>query len=207
MIDSFKTISFFLLAGLGLMAAGAAIGGLMGYDKGKRSCPECPGVSVDTTVTIDSADYPGTAVRPDADSLIFVDSAPYPVPNPQFDTIVEHDTTIIYVNLPYEHRLFEMDDTLKLWYSGVDPRIDSIKIYMRNSVVTNNVIRTESRMPRLTVELGAGALYTEKAVEPYLVGKVSYNARKTTFSGFGVIDNKGVWGAGVNVTYRFSVVK
>ena len=187
------------------------IGYGIGHRIGLNSCPECPQlISSDTLTETDTTDIAGTVARPDADSLISVDSTPFPVPvplHPPGDTVHVHDTVKFYVWLPLEHRLFRLPDTLDVWYSGINTQIDSVRVYSHNTFITNEFERVSYKMPRLTAELGAGAMYTNETVTPYLLGKVSYNAEKTTFSGFGMIDNKGQWGAGLNVTYRFTIVK
>ena len=85
------------------------LGGMIGYRRGVTSCPECPQVSTDTTITVDSTITGGTAERPEADSLISVDSTPFAVPysfnipgDAVHDTV--HDTVVFY--LPYEHRIY-----------------------------------------------------------------------------------------------------
>lgn len=188
------------------------IGGCMGHRNGLKQCPQCPQITADTLAAIDSTVTGGTAVRPDADSLISVDSKPVPVPLPVYipgdtDTIVEHDTVVVY--LPYEHRLYEVPGKLKVWYSGIDPCVDSTMVYDHTTTITNTVdhFREVTKMPRLTANLGAGAMYCEKSINPYLVGEIRYNATKTTFAAFGAVDHMGRWGAGLNVTYRINIIK
>ena len=208
-----KTNGFDLVLLVAIIAIIAAItGGIIGYNRGKASCPECPQVETDTITSIDSTITGGTADRPDADSLISVDSKPVPVPLPVYipgdtDTIVEHDTVVVY--LPYEHRLYEVPGKLKVWYSGIDPCVDSTIVYDHTTTITNTVdhFREVTKMPRLTANLGAGAMYCEKSINPYLVGEIRYNATKTTFAAFGAIDHQGRWSAGLNVTYRINIIK
>ena len=179
------------------------IGVMLGYGHG---CPQCLEITADTVAAIDSTVMGGTEARPDADSLMFADSVPYLVPFPVYlpgDTV--HDT--IYVYLPVEHRHFGITDTLDVWYSGTNPRIDSTRVYFHTTVVTNTVEHNVFKIPRLTAELGAGAMYCDKAVNPYLLGEIRYNAPKTTFAAFGAIDYQGRCGAGLNVTYRINLIK
>lgn len=170
-----------------------------------------PPVADTITITkIDSVGIQGTAVRPDADSLIRIDSVPYPVPYPvpQYvdgETIVVHDTIVVY--LAMEHRLFSVEDTLDVWYSGIDPKIDSINLYYHHTTEIIKEIRDVYRMPRLTLDIGAGAFYHERQVFPYAVGEMRYNAAKTTFSAYGAIDHQGRWGAGAAVSYRLNLVR
>lgn len=207
MSDKTKSFDFVLLVVVVSLIA-ALLGGIIGYNKGKLSCPECPKVETDTITSINSTITGGTADRPDADSLISVDSKPVPVPLPVYlpgDTVFQHDTVEFY--LPYEHRLFSLPDTFDVWYSGIDPRIDSTRVYLRSTTITVDHFPDVRKMPRLTANLGAGALYIDKGIYPYLIGEIRYNSTKTTFAAFGAIDHNGRWGAGLNVTYRINLIK
>jgi hypothetical protein len=62
-------------------------------------------------------------------------------------------------------------------------------------------------MPRLTLDLGAGAFYHEKQVFPYASAEMRYNAKQTTFSAYGAIDHQARWAAGASVTYRMNLIK
>lgn len=208
-IKLMKRVAVYVIAALLLMLVSGLLGGIVGYNRGKAGCQ---GVELDTiTITkIDSMGIQGTAVRPDADSLIRIDSVPYPVPYPvpQYvdgETIVVHDTIVVY--LAREHRLFSVEDTLDVWYSGVDPKIDSINLYYHHTTQIIKQPYEVARMPRLTLDLGAAAIYHERQVFPCLVGEMRYNAKHTTFSAFGAVNHKGEWGAGVGVCYRMNLIK
>lgn len=203
MTDKIKILAaallMFAVCAIGFMLLGVMIG----YGHG---CPECPQMTADTVAAIDSTVTGGTAARPDDDSLMLVDSVPYPVPFPVYlpgDTV--HDTVVVW--LPREHRLFCIPDTLAVWYSGIDPRIDSTKVYHHSAVVTNTIYRTSYKMPRLTANVGAGAMYRPEVINPYLLGELRYNAPKTTITVFGAIEHTGQWGVGAELTYRFTLVE
>lgn len=191
-----KTKRFDLVLLVAVIAIIAAItGGIIGYNNGKASCPECNG----ETIVVERIDTV-TLVGP-RDTLTRIVWKPYPV----HDTVNIGDTT--FLMLPYEHRHYSSPDTLDVWYSGVDPRIDSTRVYVRNTTITNTVYQTDYKMPRLTLDLGAGALYFDKGINPYLLGELRYNAKKTTFAAFGAIDHTGRWGAGINITYQINLIK
>ena len=203
MTDKIKIFGALLLMFMVFAIGFVLIGVMLGYGHG---CPECPQITADTVAAIDSTVTGGTAVRPDADSLISVDSVPYPVPVPVYlpaDTV--RDT--IYVYLPIEHRHFGITDTLDVWYSGTNPRIDSTRVYLHTTTITNTVNRDVFKMPRLTANVGAGAFYHDKAINPYLVGQLRYNAQKTTFAAYGAIDHTGRWWAGLDVCCRLTLIK
>ena len=205
MTEKIKILLLAVLLAMGLMLASFLAGWKI---RGEQMQP--PMADTTTIVTTDSLAIQGTAVRPDADSLIRIDSVPYPVPYPvpQYvdgETIIVHDTIEVY--LAREHRLFSLEDTLDVWYSGVDPRIDSARVYEHH---TTEIIRQPyevAKTPRLTLDFGAAAFYTDKSINPCLVGEMRYNARKTTFSAYGAVNHEGKWGAGVGVTYRMNLIK
>lgn len=206
MTDMLKHILTLLIAALLLMLISFVLGGKIGYDYGKATCGELPPADTTTIASVDSTTIGGTAVRPDADSLIRIDSVPYPVPYPvlvQGDTV--HDT--VYVYLSYEHRLFSIPDTLNVWYSGVDPRIDSINLYYHHTTEIVNHFVEVSKMPRLTAEIGLTVFYQDNRINPYAMAKIGYNAPKTTLSAYGAVDHQGRWVAGAGITYRFNIIK
>jgi hypothetical protein len=113
----------------------------------------------------------------------------------------------MFVTLPYEHRYYGVTDTVEVWYSGVDPTLDSVRVYAHH---TTEIIRQPyevAKMPRLTLDFGAAAFYSESRINPCLVGEMRYNAKKTTFSAYGAVNHEGKWGAGVGVTYRMNLIK
>ena len=137
------------------------------------------------------------------DTLICYVNRPYPVA--VTDTIWHNDT--MFVQLPYEHRHLHRPDTLDVWYSGVDARIDSATVYYHH---TTELIRQPyevPKMPRLTAGVGCGAIYQEKRVNAYLFGEMRYNAPKTTFGTFAAIDPTGQWCAGATVSYRLDLIR
>jgi len=205
MEEKIKILGLAILC-IGLMMLVSFCGGW--HLRGKQIAP--PVADTITITKIDSVGIQGTAVRPDADSLIRIDSVPYPVPYPvpQYvdgDTIVVHDTIVVY--LTREHRLFSVEDTLDVWYSGIDPKIDSINLYYHHTTEIIKQPYEVVKMPRLTADIGVAAFYYDKSINPFLVGEMRYNAPKTTFSAFGGIDHQGRWGAGASVTYRINIIK
>lgn len=197
MSDKVKIFAFCLAVFTLTAVAFMGFGGLIGYQRGVAKCKTA--VVTDTIVKTDTV----TLVEAKIDTLIrYVDHIKAISVH---DTIVRGDT--IYAYLPYEYRLYEIPDTVKVWYSGIEPCVDSVKVYNHTTTITNTIVNTEYKTPRLTADIGAGALYHENKVNPYLLGEVRYNARKTTFSAFGAINHEGKWCAGGNVTYRFNILK
>ena len=181
-----------ILLAVGLLLGGFAAGWSL---RGKQIV-----TPTEDTITITRIDTV-TLVENKIDTLIRYVNRLYPVT----DTIWRNDT--MYVTLPYEHRYYAREDTLEIWYSGVDPKIDSARMYHYQ---TTKIIRQPyevAKMPRLTLDLGAAAFYHERSINPCLVGEMRYNAKKTTFSAYGAVNHEGKWAVGGSVSYRLNVVK
>jgi hypothetical protein len=160
---------------------------------------------VTDTIRIERVDTV-TLVEP-RDTLTRIVWKPYPVAVHDTTLIHHHTTDSVWISLPYEHRYMMKEDTLEVWYSGVDPNIDSAKVYMHHTTEIVNHFRDVTKTPRLTLDLGAAAFYNDKRVNPCLVGEMRYNAKHTTFSVFGAVNHEGKWGAGIGVTYRMNLIK
>lgn len=180
-----------------LMAVGFSAGWLA---KEKRIQP-----IANDTIRIERIDTV-TLVEP-RDTLTRIVWKPYPVAVHDTTLIHHHTTDSIWISLPYEHRYMAKEDTLEVWYSGVDPKIDSAKVYMHHTTEIIKQSYEVAKMPRLTAEIGAAAFYSDKSINPCLVGEMRYNAARTTFSAYGAVNHEGKWGAGVGVTYRLNVLK
>lgn len=192
MTEKIKILLLAVLLAMGLMLASFLAGWKI---RGEQMQPP-----IADTIRIEKVDTV-TLVEPMVDTLIRYVNRLYPVT----DTVWRNDT--MYVQLPYEHRYYGVTDTVEVWYSGVDPAIDSVRVYAHH---TTEIIRQPyevAKMPRLTLDLGAAAFYCEKRVNTFLVGEMRYNAPKTTFTAFGGVNHEGKWGAGVGVTYRMNLIK
>lgn len=180
----------------------ALMGGVAGWcmrGEKKHPLPVADTVVITTTDTV-------TLVGP-RDTLVRIAWKPYPVAIHDTTFITRHTTDSIFVMLPYEHRHLHRKDTLDVWYSGVDARIDSATVYYHH---TTEIIRQPyqvAKMPRVTLGVGVGGFYHEKQVDAYLLGELLYNAPKTTFAAFGAINQEGQWGAGASVAYRINLIE
>lgn len=195
MSDKLKLFGFLLLSAIGLMLGAAVLGGKIGYDKGRAACEA--EIVTDTVYVTDTV----TVHQFSIDTVIKVVQVPFHVKTT--DTLVDS----VWVELPMEWHLASVPDTADVWYHGVMAEVDSMKFYMQNTIITNTITKTEWKMPRLTLDVGVGAMYCDKTINPYLVGEVRYNRQKTTFAAFGAVNQEGRWCAGGNVTYRFNILK
>lgn len=192
MTEKIKILLLAVLLAMGLMLASFLAGWKI---RGEKMQPP-----IADTIRIERVDTV-TLVEPRVDTLIRFVNRLYPVT----DTVWRNDT--MYVQLPYEHRYYGVTDTVEVWYSGVDPTLDSVRVYEHH---TTEIIRQPyevAKMPRLTLDLGAAAFYSDKSINPCLFGEMRYNAAKTTFSAYGAIDHQGRWAAGGSVTYRMNLIK
>ena len=199
MTDKIKILALALLLAAGLMLASFFAGwSLRGRQQESIQSDTITIMKVDTV----------TLVEPMVDTLIrFVDRL-YPVAVHDTTLIHHHTTDSIWISLPYEHRYMAKEDTLEVWYSGIDPKIDSAKVYMHHTTeIVNHIADVSKMMPRLTLDVGAAAFYSDKSINPCLVGEMRYNAKKTTWSVYGAVNHEGKWGAGVGVTYRMNLIK
>lgn len=190
-----KTFAFLLLSALGLMLGAGILGGKIGYDKGKSKC--VTETVTDTVYKTDTIVYHQFST----DTVLKVVKVPFYVTTT--DTLVDS----VWVELPMEWHLASVPDTADVWYHGVMAEVDSMKFYYCEKVITNTIVKTDYKTPRLTLDVGAGALYHEERINPYLVGEMRYNRPKTTFSAFGGVNYEGEWAAGLNVTYRMNIIK
>ena len=197
MTEKIKILALALLLAAGLMLASFFAGwSLRGHQQ--ESVPS-------DTITIMKVDTV-TLVEP-RDTLTRIVWKPYPVAVHDTTLIHHHTTDSIWISLPYEHRYMAKEDTFEVWYSGIDPKIDSAKVYMHHTTEIVKQPYEVARMPRLTLDVGAAAFYSDKSINPCLVGEMRYNAKKTTWSVYGAVNHEGKWGAGVGVTYRMNLIK
>ena len=197
MTEKIKILALALLLAAGLLLGGFAAGWKIRGEKMSSMVAD--------TIRIEKVDTV-TLVEP-RDTLTRIVWKPYPVAVHDTTLIHHHTTDSIWISLPYEHRYMAKEDTLEVWYSGIDPKIDSAKVYMHHTTEIVKQPYEVAKMPRLTLDVGAAAFYTDKSINPCLVGEMRYNAPKTTWSAYGAVNHEGKWGAGVGVTYRLNLIK
>ena len=181
----------------------ALLGGVAGWCmRGENNRQQPPPVSDTTWFTLtDTVTLVGQR-----DSLTRIVWKPYPVAVHDTTFVIRHTTDSIFVMLPYEHRHLHRPDTLDVWYSGVDARIDSATVYYHHTTEIIHHLPDVKKMPRMTAGVGCGAFYQEKRVNAYLFCEMRYNAPKTTFGTFAAIDPTGQWCAGATVSYRLDLL-
>lgn len=163
-----------------------------------------------------------TELKPDTVRLRRIDTVFLQIP-PDYDIVEEeyakkvkvplavHDTVTlvdsVWVTLPFERHYTRIGEVADVWYSGYDAKIDSAVVYKHTTTQIIKQPYEVARMPRLTLDLGAVAMWHEQAVKPFAVGKLNLNRPHTTFTAFGAINPDGDWAAGVSVSYRIGLLK
>lgn len=196
-----------ILIAAGVALALMAIAFIAGWNIRAGKCQELPSTD---TIYIHHTDT--VTVEEPRDTLIRVVYKPYAV----------HDTTTIthivtdsfFITLPYEHRYYEKEDTLEIWYSGVDPKIDSAKMYITHITEIITKPYEVRKMPPLTWEIGAGTSIVSGKIgeatglnlNPCGISRLNLHTKHTTWSAYGMIDTKGQWSAGAAVMYRLDVL-
>jgi hypothetical protein len=196
MTDRIKILGLALLLAAGLMLASFSAGwSLRGH---QQQPPVADTIRIHTT-----------------DTVILTEKIHDTITHTYFKTIqvpfyiVDTDTIVdsVWVSLPYERHFASLDSVADVWYSGYDAKIDSAVVYKHTTTQIIHQPYEVARMPRLTLDVGVAAFYSDKSINPCLVGEMRYNATHTTFSAFGAVNHKGEWGAGVGVTYRINLIK
>lgn len=146
-----------------------------GCEIGERSCE---GRQTDTVV-IQRTDTV-TLVEVKVDTLISFVNRLYPVI--VHDTVNVGDT--IFVPMPYEHKIYSVPDTLDVWYSGVDPKIDSTRIYIKNTTEIHTIRIKDERLNFLAVDVGlqdAAVTYIRdfKIISAGISAGYTYNGQPT----------------------------
>ena len=155
------------------------------------------------TVRIDHWDT--TYIPSPPDTIKSVEEKPVPVPYYIKDTDTVHDSVLVV--LPFEHHFAQLDSVADIWFSGYQTKIDSAIVYKHYLTQIIKQPYEVTKPPRLTLDLGAGAMWHDNAVKPYAIGKLSFNQPHTTFTAFGAINHEGDWAAGLTVTYRLNIIK
>ena len=128
------------------------------------------------------------------DTITYRDTIPYYVPVPKDSLILKHKTVFLplkkndtikslcknveqverdsaEVEIPITQKIYE-DSTFKAWVSGYEPKLDSIFVYQKTTVI-NHYIREHSKRWGLGVQLGYGI--NSNGLHPYIGVGVNYN--------------------------------
>ena len=168
-----------------VMGVGLAVAVLLGFLVGQR-CPrnaqgETPTPKVDTLFIRDTNSFTDPKKEPSPDVLIKEIPVPvYVADSSAIDSLLNECARLERVGdslqlvLLREQRHYS-DSTFDAWVSGIDPRLDSIKTYQTNMVITKEIpvqVKVRSRWG-LGIQAGYGA--SKDGLTPYIGVGVSYN--------------------------------
>ena len=170
----------YILIGMGIVVA-ILIGLLVGHRCGRNVPGEPPTPKVDTLFIPDTNKV--TEPKRDTSPDVLIKEIPVPV--------FVADSTAIDSLLNLCARLERRGDSLQLvllrvqrhysdstfdaWVSGVDPRLDSIKTYHTNMVITQEIPVIQVKKTRWGVGIQAGAGVGKDGLTPYVGVGVTYN--------------------------------
>lgn len=168
-----------------LMGMGIVVAILIGFLVGRR-CPrnvpgESPTPKVDTLFIRDTNSFTEPKKEPSPDVLIKEIPVPvYVADSSAIDSLLTECARLERVGDSLQLVLLRVqrhysDSTFDAWVSGVDPRLDSIKTYQTNMVITKEIPVIQVKKTRWGIGIQAGATADKNGVIPYVGVGVSYN--------------------------------
>ena len=166
-----------------LIGVGLAVAVLLGFLVGQR-CPrngggETPTPKVDTLFIRDTNTFTEPKKEPSPDVPIKEIPVPvYVADSSAIDSLLNECARLERVGDSLQLVLLRVqrhysDSTFDAWVSGVDPRLDSIKTYQTNMVITKEIPVIKKTRWGLGVQAGVGA--GKGGLTPYVGVGVSYN--------------------------------
>ena len=170
----------FILMEMGIVVA-ILIGFLVGRRCHRNDPGETPTPKVDTLFIRDTNSFTEPKKEPSPDVLIKEIPVPvYVADSSAIDSLLSECARLqrsgdsLQLVLLRVQRHYS-DSTFDAWVSGVDPRLDSIKTYQKNMVVTKEIQVIQVKKTRWGLGVQAGATAGKDGVIPYVGVGVSYN--------------------------------
>ena len=184
-----------VLVGFVLAVVLVAIGFAVGWGVARPTNPQTE-VVYDTIVKVDTM----SIIMP-ADTITHTILKPVHVHDTS--VIVQNDS--VFVMLPYEQHHFSMPDTMDVWYSGIDSRIDSVKYYNRTTTIEIHDV-VEKPQPWFALYGGAGADWFDEgfAYRMFLEAEatIGKKIKVSANGGVSVIDSKATPYLGATLKYK-----
>ena len=168
-----------------LMGMGIVVAILIGFLVGRRCPRNVPGEPqtprVDTLFIRDTNSFTEPKKDPSPDVLIKEIPVPvYVADSSAIDSLLNECARLERVGDSLQLVLLRVqrhysDSTFDAWVSGVDPRLDSIKTYQTNMVITKEIPVIQVKKTRLGLGVQAGVGAGKDGLTPYLGVGVSYN--------------------------------
>ena len=156
-----------------------SIGILMEQKHRQKTPVEPPGIKVDSLFIRDTNSFTEPQKEPSPDVLIKEIPVPlYVADSSAIDSLLNECARLERVSDSLQLVLLRVqrhysDSTFDAWVSGVDPRLDSIKTYQTNMVITKEIPVIKKTRWGLGVQAGVGA--GKGGLSPYVGIGVSYN--------------------------------
>lgn len=168
-----------------MIGVGIAVAALLGFLVGQR-CPrngggETPTPKVDTLFIRDTNSFTEPKKDPSPDVLIKEIPIPvYVADSSAIDSLLNECAMLERVGDSLRLVLLRVqrhysDPTFDAWVSGIDPRLDSIKTYRTNMVITKEIPVIQVKKTRWGIGVQAGATAGKNGLTPYVGVGISYN--------------------------------
>ena len=168
-----------------MMGMGIVVAILIGFLVGRRFPRTVPGEPqtprVDTLFIRDTNSFTEPKKEPSPDVIIKEIPVPvYIADSSAIDSLLNECARLERVGDSLQLVLLRVqrhysDSTFDAWVSGVDPRLDSIKTYQTNMVITKEIPVIQIKKTRWGLGVQAGAGVGKDGVLPYVGVGVSYN--------------------------------
>ena len=158
-----------------------SIGILMGQKRQQKTPVEPPEIKVDSLFIRDTNSFIEPQEEPSPDVLIKEIPVPvYVADSSAIDSLLNEYARLERVSDSLQLVLLRVqrhysDSTFDAWVSGVDPRLDSIKTYQTNMVITKEIPVIQVKKTRWGLGVNAGYGVGQGGLTPYIGIGVSYN--------------------------------
>ena len=170
----------YIMTGVGIAVA-VLIGFLIGQQHPQKPPVEPNTEKVDTLFIRDTNSFTEPPKEPSPDVLIKEIPVPvYVADSSAIDSLLKECARLERVGDSLQLVLLRVqrhysDSTFDAWVSGVDPRLDSIKTYQTNMVITKEIPVIQVKKSRWGLGIQAGYGASKDGLSPYIGVGVSYN--------------------------------
>ena len=170
----------YIVTGVGIAVA-VLIGFLIGQQNPQKPHVEPNSEKVDTLFIRDTNSYTEPPKEPSPDVPIKEIPVPvYVADSSAIDSLLKECARLERVGDSLQLVLLRVqrhysDSTFDAWVSGVDPRLDSIKTYQTNMVITKEIPVIQVKKSRWGLGIQAGYGASKDGLSPYIGVGVSYN--------------------------------
>ena len=170
----------YIMTGVGIAVA-VLIGFFIGQQHPQKSPLEPNTEKVDTLFIRDTNSFTEPPKEPSPDVLIKEIPVPvYVADTSAIDSLLKECARLERVGDSLQLVLLRVqrhysDSTFDAWVSGVDPRLDSIKTYQTNMVISKEIPVIQVKKSRWGLGIQAGYGASKDGLSPYIGVGVSYN--------------------------------